>query len=173
MTSSSRENCPRGPSILPSIIFATILFCFDALMMNFVLWLWLAVVWQVLVAVVFLFLNQNESVRRHRLRKIVVYSLAALLAPGVVRVNEHVAPLHAQRLINAVEDYRATTGAYPKKLEDVVPEFIDKVPRPQYTLGSMFFYVEGLSRGPVLWYNPHGMDHRRYHFTTKEWTYLD
>jgi hypothetical protein len=25
---------------------------------------------------------------------------------------------------------------------------------------------------PMLWYNPHGMDHRIYRFNTKDWGYL-
>lgn len=91
----------------------------------------------------------------------------------MVNVNEYVAPLHADRLIVAIESYRAATGLYPKKLDDLVPRFIDHVPWAQYKFGGRFWYaLGGSAEPPMLWYNPHGMDHRIYRFVTKDWGYL-
>jgi hypothetical protein len=54
-----------------------------------------------------------------------------------------------------------------------VPTFIDHVPCAQYTLGGIFWYTGGgTAEPPMLWYNPHGMDHRIYRFKTKDWGYL-
>lgn len=39
--------------------------------------------------------------------------------------------------------------------------------------GSVFNYVCLEEGDPMLWYNPHLMDHRCYHFGTKQWSYLD
>jgi hypothetical protein len=91
----------------------------------------------------------------------------------MVNVNAYIAPLHANRLIEAIESYRAATGVYPKKLDDLVPKFIDHVPYAQYTLGGIFWYTGGgTAEPPMLWYNPHGMDHRIFRFKTKDWGYL-
>jgi hypothetical protein len=82
--------------------------------------------------------------------------------------------LHAHRLIEAIESYRTATGVYPQQLDDLLPKFIDHVPYAQYTILGMFWYVGGgKAEPPMLWYNPHGMDHRIYHFKTKDWGYLD
>ena len=91
----------------------------------------------------------------------------------MVNVNEYIAPLHADQIIVAIESYRAATGVYPKELDDLVPKFIDYVPRAQYTLGGRFWYMHGgTAEPPLFWYNPHGMDHRTYYFETKDWGYL-
>jgi hypothetical protein len=37
VTRQSIDDCPRDPSLVPVIIFATIFFAFDALLLNFVL----------------------------------------------------------------------------------------------------------------------------------------
>jgi hypothetical protein len=96
------------------------------------------------------------------------------LVIAMVNVNARIAPLRAQRLADAIESYRAATGDYPQKLDDLVPKFIDHVPRAQYTLGGEFFYVRVTPTDePVLMYNPHGMDHRIYDFKSKRWTHLD
>lgn len=79
----------------------------------------------------------------------------------------------ADRLIKAIERYHAANGIYPKKLDDLVPKFMDQVPYAQYTLGGIFWYTGGgTAESPMLWYNPHGMDHRIYRFETKDWGYL-
>ena len=118
-----------------------------------------------------LVLKKHE--RKQGFLNIGVFFGVFVMVVAMVKVNAYIAPLRADRIIAAVENYRKATGVYPKTLKDLVPEFIDQVPCAQYTFGGNFQYTGGgTSEPPTLWYNPHGMDHRIYNFKTKNWGYL-
>jgi hypothetical protein len=160
----------KPASLLPVLFFAGFLFVMDALMVNIVFLSLLVGIFQVVVGLPLLFLKDG---RRQRLRNIAIFVGVLVMVVVMVKVNAYIAPLHADRLIEAIESYRAATGVYPKKLDDLVPKFIDHVPCAQYTLGGIFWYTGGgTAEPPMLWYNPHGMDHRIYRFKTKDWGYL-
>jgi hypothetical protein len=160
------------PATLPQVlIFAGLLFVMDALIANSVCLSLLVGIFQVVVGLPLLLLKREG--RRQRLRNIGILVGVLVMVVVLVKVNAYVAPLHADRLIVAIESYRAATGVYPKKLDDLVPKFIDHVPWAQYTLGGEFRYLRGgTAEPPMLWFNPHGMDHRIYRFETKDWGYL-
>jgi hypothetical protein len=161
----------KPANLFPVLFFAGFLFIMDALLVNVVCFSLLAGSFQVVVGLPVLFLVREG--RRERLRNIGIILGVLVMVVVLVNVNAYVAPLHAQRLIEAIESYRAATGIYPKKLDDLVPQFIDHVPSAQYTLGGRFFYLNGgTAEPPMFWYNPHGMDHRGYRFETKDWGYL-
>ena len=157
--------------LLRVIIFAGLVFVADALIANAVCLSLLVVIFQIVVGLPLLFLRQHE--RRQRFRNIGIFLGVFVMVVVMVNVNAYIAPSHADRLIAAIESYREATGVYPKKLDDLVPKFIDQVPCAQYTLGGVFYYSGGgTAEPPMLWYNPHGMDHRGYRFETKDWWYL-
>jgi hypothetical protein len=161
----------KPASLLSVLIVASLFFVFDALIMNLVCLSLLAGIVQVVVGLPLLFLKQG---RRQRLRNIGIFLGVLVMVVVMVNVNAYIAQLHADRLIEAIESYRAANGVYPKKLDDLVPKFIDHVPCAQYTYLGMFFYGgDGTAEPPMLWYNPHGGDHRGYSFETKDWHYLD
>ena len=140
-------------------------------MVNAVFLSLLVGIFQVVVGLPLWFLKQDG--RRQRLRNIGIFLGVLLMVVVMVKVNAYIAPLHAHRLVEAIETYRSATGVYPQKLDDLVPQFIDHVPYAQYTLGGFFYYVwRGKAEPPMLWYNPHGMDHSIYDFKTKDWGYL-
>jgi hypothetical protein len=152
------------------VIVASLLFVMDALIVNVVFLSLLVGIFQVVVGLPLLYLKDG---RRQRLRNIGIFLGVLLMVVVMVNVNAYIAPLHADRLIKAIENYRAANGVYPQQLDDLVPKFIDHVPCAQYTIGGVFFYVRaGVKEPPMLWYNPHGMDHRTYYFETKDWHYL-
>jgi heme/copper-type cytochrome/quinol oxidase subunit 4 len=161
------------PASLPQVlIFAAFLLIMEALLMNIVFLSWFVGIFQVVVGLpLFLFLKRDDQ--RQRLRNITILLGVVVMVVVLVKVNAYVAPLRANQLIAAIESYRAENGVYPKALDDLVPKFIDHVPRAQYTLDGTFHYMDGgTAKPPMLWYNPHQMDHRGYHFGTKDWFYL-
>lgn len=161
----------KPDSLLPVLFVAGLLFVMDALVVNAVLLSLLVVVLQVVVGLPFLFLKREG--RRQVIRAFGVFVGALVTVVVMVNVNASIAPARADRLIKSIENYRAATGIYPKQLDDLVPRFIDKVPCAQYTIGGKFYYMRGgTAEPPMFWYNPHGMDHRIYHFKTKNWGYL-
>ncbi len=142
----------------------------DALIVNALFLSLLAAILQVIVGLPLIFLKPDG--RRQVLGNIAALGGALVLV--MVNVNAYIAPLHADRLVEAIENYRAGTGMYPKKLDDLAPKFIDHVPCAQYTLGGIFYDTGGgTAEPPTLWYNPHGMDHRIYRFETRDWRYLN
>lgn len=153
------------------LVLAGLLFVMDALMLNAAFLSRFVGMFQLVVGLPLLFLKQEG--RRQRIRNIGIFVGVLVVVVVMVKVNAYIAPLHADRLIEAIESYRAETGVYPRKLDDLVPNFIDHVPYAQYTLGGTFLYTcGGTAKPPMLWYNPHGMDHRIYRFKTKDWGYL-
>ena len=163
----------RRPSLLSALVVASILFVMDALIGNVVFLCLLMGICQVVVVLPLSFLKRNWPTRRQRLRNIAVYLGALLLAVVMVKVNAYVAPLHAHRVVDAIESYHVANGVYPKELDDLVPQFIDHVPFAQYTFGGSFYYMRGVkTEAPIFFYNPHGMDHHGYDFKPKRWFYL-
>ena len=161
----------KPASLLPVLFFAGLLFVMDALIVNVVFFSLLVGIPLVVVGLPLLLLKRDG--RRQGLGIIGIFAGVLVMVVVMVKVNAYVAPLHADRLIVAIESYRAATGVYPKELDDLVPKFIDHVPRAQYTLGGRFWYSGGgTAEPPKLWYNPHQMDHRIYRFETKDWGYL-
>ena len=157
--------------LFPVLFFSGCLFVMDALVVNAV---FLSLFFGIIVMVVelpMIFLKPDG--RRQRVRNIGIFGYALIMVVILVNVNAYIAPLRAHRLIDAIERYRGANGVYPKKLDDLVPKFIDHVPTAQYTFLGQFWYVRGgTAEPPMFWYNPHGMDHRTYNFETKTWGYL-
>ena len=161
----------KPASLLAVLIGASLLFVMDALIVNVVFLSLVVGLFQVVVGLPLLY---RKDGRRQRLRNISIFLGVLVLVVVMVNVNAYITPLHADRLIKAVESYRAANGVYPQKLDDLVPKFIDHVPYAQYTSLGVFWYARGGTKEPpMLWYNPHGMDHRTYYFETKDWHYLD
>jgi hypothetical protein len=175
MTTAETGIRARGWGLGLGISVAAFLFALDALVLNAVCFSLICGLFVVMVGVPLSFIKRHEAFRRQTLIDIAIYLLVSLVPVIVmVNVNAHVAHARAERLIAAIECCRTATGAYPRELADLVPEFIDRVPRAQYTLIGSFSYVYwGTEKPPSLWYNPHAMDHRIYDFKTKKWGYLD
>ncbi len=152
---------------------AIVVLCFDAFLMNFVFLSALLAVWQALVVLPLSFLKRNEETRSQRLRNVGISLGTMLVVCALVILNGHIAPLRADRLIDAIETYRRENGAYPEQLESLVPRYIDRIPTAQYTIMGEFHYQPHVDPEPILWYNPHGMDHRLYKFGSKTWHYLN
>ena len=161
----------KPASLLSVLIVAGLLFVMDALMVNAVFLSLLVGIFQVVVGLPLWFLKQDG--RRQRLRNIGIFLGVLLMVVVMVKVNAYIAPLHAHRLIEAIESYRSATGVYPQKLDDSRAEIHRPCAiRSVHTRRHFLLHGRGKAEPPMLWYNPHGMDHRIYDFKTKDWEYL-
>lgn len=109
-----------------------------------------------------------------RLRNIGIYVIAIALVFGCVLVNNSVARSRADDLIVAVKAFYTKYHHYPENLDQLVPEFIDKVPRPKYIGYSNAFIYHGYSNDAALIYvsvPPFGR--KRYKFSTDKWGFFD
>ena len=101
------------------------------------------------------------------------------LTLGIVLGNDAfqrgVADANARRVVAACEAYHAAHGDFPRKLDELVPEFLDSVPPAKYCLGppSLFFYAYNQGRPAFFWQvvPPHGR--RTYDFESRRWGHLD
>jgi len=100
---------------------------------------------------------------------------AGLLVAANFYLQGSIAMANAARLIQACEQFREANGAYPERLGDLVPRYLNSIPRAKYCcFESEFAYYYEPPPGPILWWEqvpPFG--HRFYNFDTGEWRYLD
>lgn len=100
--------------------------------------------------------------------------IAAVAIMLTINFNNRVAQDRAERLVAAIESYRAVNGSYPVDLDRLVPGYVEDVPIAKYTLSfNRFVY---LNRGDrvILGYvdvPPFGRPY--YDFLAKRWLYLE
>ncbi len=89
-----------------------------------------------LVAVVLVVLAfvEGRSPLRHHLQAASVYLCLFVGTMLLLNVNWRLAEHRAAPIIIACKDYRAATGKYPSRLDDLVPRFLPSVPNAKYTL---------------------------------------
>lgn len=86
-----------------------------------------------------------------------------------------VAEANAQRVVAACEEYHAANGSFPKKLDELVPQYLSSVPRAKYCLGppSVFFYNSHSGSTILFWQVVPPHLRKIYRFETRSWSYLD
>jgi hypothetical protein len=82
--------------------------------------------------------------------------------------------VNARLIIKAVEAYRVGQGKYPERLEDLVPQFLSKVPRSAVRLTSTkYYYLHHKDYHSLMWAEAPPFGRRTYKFETKEWSHID
>jgi hypothetical protein len=108
-----------------------------------------------------------------------VYALSFLLVWTYILTDRDGAARRAEKLITACHAYEAKYGRYPEHLGELVPEFVDRIPRARYVVmwGEFDYHAfpaEGAERRHTLKYvvvPPFGR--RLYHLEERRWSYLD
>lgn len=110
---------------------------------------------------------------RQRYMRFAIYASAALLVFGANYANNSLARARARELVEAIERYHTENGNYPKSLQELIPRYINKVPRAKFTMPGEFYYATS-ENGAVLFYMevpPFGRP--TYDFEKRSWGYLD
>ncbi len=87
-------------------------------------------------------------------------------------VQLEVAEANAQRVVAACEECHAANGRFPKNLDELVPRYMNFIPRAKYCLAGRFAYHN--FGEPMLYWQvvpPHLR--KIYNFETRSWSYLD
>jgi hypothetical protein len=88
--------------------------------------------------------------------------------------NRHLGLVNARLIIKAVEDFRSEQEKYPERLEDLVPQFLSKVPRSAIRLTSAkYYYLYHKDYHSLTWSEAPPFGRRTYRFETKEWSHID
>jgi len=158
-----------------TIIIASVVFVLDAYLFNQGV---IAMVFLLLVAPLTLirafFAWKNTAVRKRRLAGAGIYFIMAVMVLGYIQVNNRRASSKADLLIAACEEYRAVHIVYPEALTDLVPDFIEKIPKAKYAYATDQFHYVSREDTHLLWYvsfPPFGK--KIYRFETKKWGFLD
>jgi predicted PurR-regulated permease PerM len=130
------------PNLTKAVVVAGGAFVIDALVINV----------GVLGIVMLLFLFPVMLVRARRVkgdaplykRHVTVTALYLISAVGIllsIYINNSMAINRAERIIEACDRYNAEIGAYPDDLYDLIPDFIDRIPKAKHTyMNSRFSY---------------------------------
>jgi hypothetical protein len=81
-----------------------------------------------------------------------VLSLCAIAIMVTINFNNKLAQQRANTLVSAIAHYRALAGHYPPALDDLVPVYIDAVPRAKYTLSFNRFEYDNFGERVMLSY---------------------
>ncbi|MDO8804320.1 MAG: hypothetical protein Q7R35_07810 [Elusimicrobiota bacterium] len=96
--------------------------------------------------------------------------LLVLSLLAFVPVNNILARRRARELITACNKYKESHGDFPEKLQDLVPEFIPKIPRAKYTpMYGNFNY----QRGNLMWTSIPPFGRPYYDLYAGRWGFLD
>jgi hypothetical protein len=159
-----------------TLITAALILLIDAFVLNQGLIAVLALAWALVIllpmAIVSVFRDHSQA--RQRFFRAAIYVLAALAVFGANALNNMLARHRANQVIVALQEFKAVNGKYPDRLDQLVPKFLRKVPRPKYTLDSSNTFDYFSSSSAVLMYRvlpPFGR--AIYRLEEKKWSYLD
>lgn len=120
------------------------------------------------------FLRKFAGIRAARLRNLSIYAAAVILVFVVNAANNRLARGRAESIVAAIKAFDSKYARYPESLNDLVPEFIERVPKAKYTLMYGDFAYFKSDEGAHLYYvaiPPFGRP--MYDFARNQWTYLD
>ncbi|MEK6742604.1 MAG: hypothetical protein AABZ15_03290 [Nitrospirota bacterium] len=165
------------PGIRKHSIIALSLFVLDAFILNQGVLsagiLFVALVSLAVMGAMMIFKKEREFLKRRTIIA-VIYAVMALMVQGSNDLNNRVAMKHAGMIITACENYKNKHGAYPAKLSDLVPEFLNNVPPAKYTFASgNFRYSASDTKHDLMFVRFPPFGRPIYHFETKKWGYLD
>ena len=116
----------------------------------------------------------------------VVYALLLTTFVVAIWLDIITAESRAHPIIKAVETYHADNGVYPQELDQLIPEYLSKIPTERFTrFGLGFRYFPGPPRmknkvadskdyPPMLmWTVVPPFGRRFYHFDDKSWNTVD
>jgi hypothetical protein len=121
--------------------------------------------------------DEDDAKRtRHGLRMIAIYVALAVAVIATIRVNNGVARAHAERIVAALKLYKAKHGAYPVRLQQLVPEYLPAVPLAKYALAFnqySYWYHPDEEEGFLMYVPVPPFGRRLYRLSDGQWLYMD
>ena len=172
---SDQPTAPKAPSLRRALLLGSLLIFLDALVLNQGAISLLVCIWLLVIGLPITFLDKKyEVIRKQRLRNIAIYFVAVIFVFVFNAVNNNIAKHRADVLVSAVKAFHAKNQRYPKSLEELVPDYVERIPLAKYSLEFNHFFYRPHSPHPMLFYidfPPFGRP--SYDFGRDEWFYLD
>jgi len=170
MTDSAQRELKKI-SLPRTLTWAVVLITVDAFVFNQGIISALVGIWMLFISLPRAVFSKIPEQRHLRLARVVIFLVAVFIVIGLNRLNNQIAKNRAETLITAVKSFKQQYHRYPVKLDELVPEFIDHIPRAKYTLMlSDFRYTPPC----CLYYvalPPFGRP--TYNFESDKWGYID
>jgi hypothetical protein len=112
----------------------------------------------------------------HGVRVIAFYLALSGAVVGTICVNNLIAHKRADRIVAALRAYKGRNGHYPKRLADLVPEYLPSIPLAKYTImGHAFEYSFDADKhtGVLEYLIIPPFSRRVYSLETETWRYTD
>jgi hypothetical protein len=124
--------------------------------------------------------EKNGYAAKIKLIIIGAYAVLLIMAFVVKNINNRVAYENAKIVIAACEQYKIKKGAYPDRLNDLVPGYLTRIPVARYTGITGWKYFHHPNKGSTeddhyslqFTYEP-PFGRRVYHSQTKKWRSMD
>jgi hypothetical protein len=120
-------------------------------------------------------LRGQRPLAANRAGRAVLYVLLGVATMGALRFHASTARTNAALVIEACRSYQAKRGAYPDRLEALVPDFLPAVPRAKYTFmfGDFTYWSTPPSSHTLMYVALPPFGRRIYHFEADRWGQLD
>jgi hypothetical protein len=120
------------------------------------------------------FFTKDSALRRQRLARAGIFLVAVALVIGLNRANNEIARGRAETLVAAIKAFHQQNHRYPDKLDELVPAFIDHVPRAKYTLAfDSFQYRSGPQFHTLNYTSLPPFGRPTYVFERDKWGFID
>ena len=122
----------------------------------------------------FIFIWRDKKYAKLFAMKAFIYFMALMGILGIFKLNSHLGEKNAQRIIKAVNTYYADKGHYPEKLDQLIPIYLESIPRCAYRMtASEYRYFSDPGDPFLVWAVVPPFGRRIYHFKNAEWRTLD
>ncbi len=175
MITDSTQNQGKQKSLKRVFIWVGALIIIDTFVLSAGVISMLIGIWMLLVAIPrALFFTKAPELKWYRLRRAAVFLGAAALVFLYTFGNNQIAKKRAETVISAVKSFNEKNHRYPAKLEELMPDFIDRVPTAKFSLlYNSFVYISTSEDHTLLYFTMPPYGRRVYSFERNEWLIMD
>jgi hypothetical protein len=106
--------------------------------------------------------------------RIAIPALTLILVYGNDALQMRIGRANADRIILACEQFHSDYGRYPRTLADLVPRYLDEVPRAKYCVArGEFWYIGGEKNHMLVWWVVPPFGTMNYNFELARWRFSD
>jgi hypothetical protein len=99
-------------------------------------------------------------------------TLGLVLANNAVQYR--IAETNAPQIVRACEEFHVANARFPQTLDELVPRYMQSIPRAKYCLAYGEFLYWNIDGRPILvWYAVPPFGRKIYDFENRRWNYID
>ncbi len=110
------------------------------------------------------------------LKRVAMPLIVGGIVVGNARLQNNIAQGRAETIVDACKRFQKDHGSYPRKLEELAPEYLHSVPRAKYcvSLGEFIYFGDHANSKPILmWVKTPPFGRQCYTFETGQFSYMD